>query len=125
MVTLINTKAKYVVLIESLREMISILDLIKEINKFQLTTYMSKSEVKCMVFEDNTETLKLTMAPKICPHTQHINNKQCHFCLAVQTGRITVRFVDTKEQLANMFTKVLDQNAFLYLHKNLFICDSP
>ena len=73
----------------------------------------------CTAFEDNTGALELAMVSKIRPRTKHINNKYHHFRSAVRTGRIGVAHVPTKEQLADVFTKPLDQNMFLYLRRKL------
>ena len=117
--TLSTTEAEYVALSEALRETIPIMNLLDEINKECEGAYVSKSCVRCKAFEDNSGALELALVPKIRPRTRHINNKYHHFRSAVRTGRISVSSVDTEEQIADIFTKPLNQNSFLYLRKKL------
>ena len=119
LVSLSTTEAEYISLSQSLRETIPIMNMLDEVRKYKLFKCVRKAQVKCTVFEDNTGALELAMVPKIRPRTKHINNKYHHFRSAVRTGRIGVEYVPTKEQLADIFTKPLDQNTFLYLRKKL------
>ena len=112
-------EAEYISLSEALRETIPVMELLKELKTKNLGTYVSKSTIHCTAFEDNSGALELAMFPKIRPRTKHINIKYHHFRSAVRTGEISVRAIDTKQQLADIFTKPLDQNQFQFLRKKL------
>jgi hypothetical protein len=57
-----------------------------------------------MVFEDNNGALELATAPKMRPRTKHIAIKYHHFRSSVDSGAV---LIDTKNQIADIFTKVL------------------
>eukprot|EP00980_Cylindrotheca_fusiformis_P027675 scaffold22031_cov73-Cylindrotheca_fusiformis.AAC.1 len=68
-------------------------------------------EVFCTAFEDNSGALEMARSPKIRPRTKHINLKYHHFREHIAqdgedaTGKIHVRAIDTRDQLADVFTK--------------------
>ena len=95
------------------------MDIIDEMSRYRLGTFDSKAKVKCTAFEDNNGALDLALVPKMRPRTKHINIKYHHFRSAVRTGRISVESIGTKEQLADIFTKALDQNQYQYLRRKL------
>ena len=64
-------------------------------------------------FEDNTGALELSKVPKMRPRTKHINIKYHHFRAHIQKGTITVKHVDTENQIADIFTKPLHAPLFL------------
>ena len=95
------------------------MDLIEKIAKMRLGQFNNKPKVKYCAFEDNKGALELAMVPNIQQRTRHINIKYHHFCAAVRTGIIVVCLVDTKEQIADIFTKPLDKKKKLYLRRKL------
>ena len=117
-ITLSTTEAEYVALSQAMRDVIPFLDLIDE-----LSTYFDfnhdKAKVKCRVYEDNNGCLELANNPRYRPRTKHIALKYHHFREQVQKGRIDVTRIDTKEQIADQFTKGLDRVTFEYLRKLL------
>ena len=54
---------------------------------------------------------------KLRPRTKHINQVYHHFRSHVRDGSITVHAISTTEQVADIFTKALDQNTFLHLRR--------
>jgi hypothetical protein len=66
-----------------------------------------KPTVKCTVFEDNNVALELATAPKMRPRTKHIAIKYHHFWSAVNSGAVQIKRVDTKNLIADIFTKAL------------------
>jgi methyl coenzyme M reductase subunit D len=68
--------------------------------------------VKGTVFEDYNGALELATAPKIRPRTKHIAIKYHHFRNKVDSGKIQIKCVDTKNQIANIFTKALPRVDF-------------
>ena len=93
--------------------------LLEEVSGFNLCTYVDKTVVKCKAFEDNEGALELALIPKLRPRTKHINSKYHHFRSHVRTGKISVTYIDTKQQVADILTKPVEQNLFLHLRKKL------
>ena len=119
MVALSTTEAEYMALSQALRETIPMMNLIKEIGSRGFKAYVGQAQVHCKAFEDNTGALELARLPKLRPRTKHINNVFHHFREAVRNKEISVHHVDTKDQLADIFTKPLAQNLFVKLRKTI------
>ena len=117
-ITLSTTEAEYVALSQSLRDVIPFMDFLTEVTDYYELD-LDKPEVKCSLFEDNNGALELAKAPKYRPRTKHIALKYHHFREHVKRGLIKIFPIDTKEQLADQFTKALDQQTFEYLRKSL------
>ena len=79
------------------------------------------TEIVCHseLFEDNKGAEELARVPKIRPRTKHIAVKYHHFRSHVENGNIKVMRIGTKEQLADIFTKALPRDAFVYLRQQL------
>ena len=73
--------------------------------------------VRCKVFEDNNGSLELANAPKMRPRTKHILQKYHDFRKAVKDGKVRIVAIDTKEQIADIFTKSLYKPLFEYLRE--------
>ncbi len=71
------------------------------------------------VFEDNNGALELAIEPKYRPRTKHIAIKYHHFREHVKNKSIKVKKIDTKEQLADIFTKPIEKHQFEYLRNKL------
>ena len=56
---------------------------------------------------------------KFRPRTKHIAIKYHHFREKVQKGIISIEAIDTKEQIADQFTKGLQVGVFQYLRSKL------
>ena len=116
--SLSTTESEYIALSQSLRDVIPMMELLKE-----LTSHMSIQDISpvinCSVFEDNNGALELAQLPRMRPRTRHIVTKYHFFRSYVQSGEVRVRSIHTKEQIADIFTKPLPQPAFEYLRKKL------
>ena len=116
--SLSTTESEYIALSQSLRDVIPMMELLKE-----LTSHMSIQDISpvinCSVFEDNNGALELAQLPRMRPRTRHIATKYHFFRSYVQSGEVRVRSIHTKEQIADIFTKPLPQPAFEYLRKKL------
>ena len=66
------------------------------------------------VFEDNEACRKLASStmPKMTPRSKHIAVKYHWFRLYIERLNIEIISIDTKEQLADIFTKGLTQKEF-------------
>ena len=71
------------------------------------------------VYEDNNGALELAKEPKYRPRTKHIAIKYHHFREHVKNKSIRIQKIDTKEQLADIFTKPLEKTQFEHLRNKL------
>ena len=113
-IALSTTEAEYIALLQSMRDVIPMTNLIEELNKV-LKIEGQKPVVRCKVFEDNNGALELANAPKMRPRTKHIALKYHHFRKAVRDQKVNIVAVDTKQQIADIFTKPLYKPLFEHL----------
>ena len=119
-IALSTTEAEYVALSSALRDVIFLLQLVHEFKQYGITIPNNGiPSINCKVFEDNVGAMELANNPKLRPRTKHIAVQYHHFRSYVERKQITVQHVDTKEQLADIFTKPLPRPAFLYLRHKL------
>jgi hypothetical protein len=104
----------------SLRDIIPIMEPIKEMKEHNILVINTKPDVYCKVFEDNSGALELARLPKLCPRTKHINVCYHHFCEHVRKGLIKIFSVGTSDQTADVLTKALAQNNFV--HHRIHLC---
>ena len=76
--TLSTTEAEYVALSQAMREVIPLMDMMKELNCV-LKMNTSKPDFFCQVFEDNRSTITVATSKKYTPRTKHIALKYHHF----------------------------------------------
>ena len=112
-----TTEAEYIALSQSLRDAIPIMNLILEMKQKGYEVYSKTPRVFCTAFEDNNGALELARTPKMRARTKHINLVYHHFRDYVSKGLINVLPIDTKEQIADIFTKPLDPTTFIKLRK--------
>ena len=67
------------------------------------------------VWEDNESCITVAKSPKFNPWTKHIAIKYHHFRLFVSDGTIIIKSIDTTEQIADIFTKTLEEKSFCFL----------
>ena len=117
-IALSTTESEYIALSTAMREVIPFLNLMKETSDlFGLND--NQPIFKCKVWEDNESCIKVAKSPKFTPRTKHIAIKYHHFRRFVQDGTIDIRSIDTKEQIADIFTKPLPEATFVYLRRLL------
>ncbi len=120
LVALSTTEAEYIAMSMALRDVIPIMELLEELKHRKFKVISTEPHVYCKVFEDNSGALELAKLPKMRPRTKHINVCYHHFREHVRNGLIKIFPIDTKEQIADIFTKPLSQNSFVRHRK--FIC---
>ena len=117
-ICLSTVEAEYVALSQAMRELIPFIDQSKEIDSvFGQET--DTPEVHCTVFEDNNGALELATKPRYRPRTKHICIKYHHFREHVRKGNVKIKAIDTREQIADQFTKGLPTDLFRYLRFQL------
>jgi histone deacetylase 1/2 len=110
-IALSTTEAEYIALSSALREVIPLMDLVKEARQHGFDFPFAPARVHCKAFEDNSGALEMAQTPKLRPRTKYINVKYHHFREHVGKS-ITIHKIDTKDQLADGLTKPLEVNAF-------------
>jgi hypothetical protein len=80
-----------------------------------------KMEIKepIVMFCDNTSAINISKNPVMHSKTKHIAIKYHFVRELVQDKEIRLEYVHTKEKIADIFTKTLPKDAFLYLKGNL------
>jgi pyridoxine/pyridoxamine 5'-phosphate oxidase len=74
-----STESKYIALSQSLREVIYIIDLLKEMDEAGFKLNTNTTQIKCKAFEDNNGALEMSTIHKLRPRTKHIKVKYHHF----------------------------------------------
>lgn len=119
-IALSTTEAEYTALSASLREVIYLLNLVKEFKEHGIEIPSPNvPKAMCRVFEDNVGALELANNPKLRPRTKHLSVQLHHFRHYVETKEIIIEKVATKHQLADIFTKPLPKDAFQYLRSRI------
>ena len=113
-----TTESEYIALSQATREVLPLINLLKEINAvFPLNLREHKFHYN--EFEDNNSCIPLATAQKFSPRTKHIALKYHHFRSFAKDKTLGKLSIDTTEQIADIFTKPLDEAAFIYLRKKL------
>jgi hypothetical protein len=118
-IALSTAEAEYIAMSHALRETIPIQNLVKEIScVFQLPDPIT--DFCITVHEDNLSAIAMAESLKFTPRTKHIAIKYHHFCSRVKTsfnkdGNIKLKYISTKQQLADIFTKPVDDESFFKL----------
>ena len=128
-VSLSTMEAEYTALSTSMRVLIPIREMLLEfIRHVQIPSRFDtvNSSIQTTVHEDNSGALEMARSPKMRPRTKHINRKYHWFRSLIAKagenidGKVVVLAIDTKDQLADIFTKAVTQELFLKFRKAIF-----
>jgi hypothetical protein len=117
-ISLSTVEAEYIALSQAMRDVIPFVDLVKELDEI-IGNASPKVKLHCTLFEDNNGALELAKTPRYRPRTKHIAIKYHHFREHVKNGTVSIKAIDTKEQIADQFTKGLQSAIFKYLRFKL------
>jgi hypothetical protein len=78
-VALSSTEAEYIALSQAMREVIPLMNLMKEAQEQELPINIFQAHIHCKIFENNSGALEMARAPRMRPRTKHINIKYHHF----------------------------------------------
>jgi hypothetical protein len=106
-IALSPTESEYVGLSYALRDVIPIMELLKELKKFKFPIRTSKAKVHCKVFEDNSGAVEIATTHKFRPRTEHINVKYHFFWDYINRKEISIHPIDTTMQQADYLTKAV------------------
>jgi hypothetical protein len=106
-----SCEAKYIAAFETVKECIWVCTLLQSINYAQpLPTIIS-----C----DNNATKALSEDPLVHSCVKHVDIKHHFLHEHVQSNKLQLTYIDTHENMADMFTKALDVKQFTYLRNFL------
>jgi histone deacetylase 1/2 len=123
-IALSTTEAEYIALSTALREVIPLMDQIKEAREHGFDFPFAPARIHCKAFEDNSGALEMAIAPKLRPRTKYINCKYHHF-RAYVGKTITIHKVDSAKQVADGLTKPLEDSAFIQFRTAVLGQDTP
>ncbi len=118
-IALSTAEAKYIAMSHALRETIPIQNLLKELGSI-ISTSTRMTDFCITLHEDNLSAIAMAESLKFTPRTKHIAVNYHHFRSRVYTsanknGDIKIKYISTKKQLADIFTKPLDNDSFFAL----------
>jgi hypothetical protein len=111
-IALSTMEAEYIALSHSMRELLPIRELVKEMSTALGYDKAFSIRTHSKVFEDNNGALILASCPRMTPRSKHIAVKYHFFRDQVTKGNIQIHKIDTKEQKADIFTKGLVRAIF-------------
>jgi hypothetical protein len=112
-IALSSTEAEYIALSTAMREVIPLLNLMKEAQGQGLPINVTQSNVHCKIFKDNSGALEMAKSSKMRPRTKHINIKYHHFLEHISSGLLSLHAVPSNEQITDIFTKPLPDATFI------------
>jgi hypothetical protein len=118
-IALSSTEAEYIAISTAMREIIPLMALIEEMHHKGFITNLTEPDIHCRVFEDNSGAIEIAQTTKYRPRTKHINTQYHHFRYFVDTGKISLQYIPSKDQLADMLTKSLPLSDLQRLRKRL------
>src|SRR6187397_2893047 len=83
------------------------------------------NEDKTPIFCDNTSAIDITQNPKFHARTKHIDVRHHFIRDHVEKGNIEILKIGTEDQLADIFTKPLQERRFLTLRHSLGLMELP
>jgi hypothetical protein len=112
-IALSTTEAEYIALSTAVCEMLPMIALAKEAAKQKLISNVEAPLIRCTMFEDNEGTVQMANVPKMHPRTKHWNIKYYFFSQYVENRMLQVLFIPGEEQIADIFTKPLEESILL------------
>jgi hypothetical protein len=117
-VALSTTEAEYIALSQSACDLVPMRALLQELST-ATKLIVGSTVAHSTIFEDNKGCVELATAPRMRPRTRHISLKYHHFRSHVEMGHLKIQWIDTKHQLADIFTKPLAAASFVPLRQTL------
>ena len=107
-IALSTNKSEYIALSQAIQEVIPFIDLMIEVGDV-FTLHNLNPKFHCKVFEENHSCVKVMESPIFTPRTKKITTKYHRVKSFVADGSIKIFPIDTKDTLADIFTKTLDK----------------
>ena len=96
----------------ALREVIAIIDLLEDLSTKGLPIHKITPRIRCTTFEDNMSCIKLATNHKTRPRTKHLFIRLHHFRYHIIRKIIHIEYINTKQQIVDILTKLLPQHNF-------------
>jgi hypothetical protein len=109
-----TAEAEYIALSQALREVIPLMTLMEEIHPV-FPVQVTQPKFVCKVHEDPQSCIKMANAEKFTLRTKHIALKYHHFKSFVCDGRISIEYIRTEHQKADLLTKPPADELFFLL----------
>jgi len=110
-IALSSTEAEYMALTEAAKEAIWLCSFLAELG------YVD--DKLCFIYGDNQGSIELSRNPHHHSRTKHIDICHHFICECVESKQITVSYISTQEQVADIFTKPLTCDKFINLCQKL------
>jgi hypothetical protein len=118
-IALSSCESEFICLSETVRQVIPLINLVKEIKSRGGPLSVTIPTVHCRVFEDNSGAIQIATVPKMRPRTKHINVKFHFFKSFVERGLLSVHKIHTSLQQADVMTKPLNAMTLKRLRKQI------
>ncbi len=121
-VALSTTESKHIAISHVMREVLPLIKLMDKLQDKGVIKQSDKPVMRCRVFEDNNGAVELATSiksPKMRPRTKHINTKCHHFRQQVREGQIVIKAIGTEDMLADILTKVVNEETLLRLRPQI------
>ena len=118
-IALSTMEAEYIALSQAMREVIPLIALMDELESL-IRFFNPTPQICCKLFEDNRSCIIVAEPTRLTSRTKHVTIKYHYFCQFVKNGSVKIYPIGTREQVAEILTKPLDEGQFKYLH-NLFL----
>jgi hypothetical protein len=109
-IALSSTESEYNGSSYALREVIPIMELVKEMKKEGFKVVGKTLKIHCKLFEDNSGALEKASVHKFRPRTNHINVKMHHFRDYVTMKEVSIHAIRSENQPADFLTKPLSED---------------
>ena len=124
LIALSTTEAEYIALSTALRDVINVQHLMKELQAKGFKLHNATPVIHCKVFEDNKSCIEIATNHKTRPRTKHLSVRLHHFREHVVKKNISIQYINTKQQLGDIFTKGLPRDQHWYLCNRLMGWDA-
>jgi len=111
-IALSSTEAELIALLAATRENIFLLRLIDDAKANGHDLNLSNASLHCKIFEDNQSTIAIAQEPRIRPRTKQTNVRYWHFVQFLKAKIMTIEWIKTDEQVADILTKPLAVELF-------------
>ena len=118
-IALSTAEAKYIALSTALREVISIIHLLDYLKKQGFPINHSTPKFTCKTFENNQSCIKMATDHRTRPRSKRFALRLHHFRSHTMNNTITIQHIDTKSQIADIFTKPLPHGQYEVLRKKI------
>ena len=75
-----------------------------------------------VLYEDNTGVVAIASSDTLSSRSKHVDLRHKYVCEAVKQKKVSVQWISTKEQVADVVTKALPRREFEYLRAQMGIC---